>query len=86
LFEQAEYLVLGTLEMAYLASRGAIARALQLADESFVKILLDVNWRPVFWTNPDSAPALIHELITHADFLKLSEEEAEWLFRQPTLA
>jgi fructokinase len=80
LFEQAEYLVLGTLEMAYLESRGAIARALQLADEAFVKIVLDVNWRPVFWTHPDSAPALIHDLIARADFLKLSEEEAEWLF------
>ena len=80
LFEQAEYLVLGTLEMAYLESRGAIARALQLADESFVKVVLDINWRPVFWTNPDSAPAMIHDLIGRADFLKFSDEEAEWLF------
>lgn len=80
LFESAEYLVLGTLEMAYPNSLHAIERALQLADEHYVKILLDVNWRPVFWTDPAIAPQMIHDLMTRVDFLKLSDEEAEWLF------
>ncbi|WP_421657125.1 carbohydrate kinase family protein [Leptothermofonsia sp. ETS-13] len=80
LFESAEFLVLGTLEMAYPDSRAAIQRALELADQYYLKILLDVNWRPVFWKDPAIAPAVIHDLINHTDFLKLSEEEAEWLF------
>ncbi|MBD2019510.1 carbohydrate kinase [Leptolyngbya sp. FACHB-36] len=80
LFETAEFLVLGTLELAYPDSRAAITRALQLADQYYMKVLVDVNWRPVFWTDPTIAPGLIHDLIRHADFLKLSEEEAEWLF------
>jgi len=81
LFEQAEYLVLGTLELAYPNSRKAIARALDLADDYYTKILVDVNWRPVFWPDPAIAPSQIRELIAHADFLKLSEEEADWLFQ-----
>ncbi|MEG4856934.1 carbohydrate kinase [Microcoleus sp. K1-B6] len=80
LFENAEYLVLGTLELAYPESREAIARAIELAEHYDVKIILDINWRPVFWQNPDEAKARIRKLLKKVDFVKLSEEEAEWLF------
>ncbi|MCY6493748.1 carbohydrate kinase family protein [Leptolyngbya sp. GGD] len=80
LFQHADYLVLGTLLMAYPRSRVAIERALQLAEQFFVKVVLDVNWRPVFWKDQNIAPALIHDLIKRADFLKMAEEEAAWLF------
>lgn len=80
LFEAAEYLVLGTLELAYPDSERAIARALQLADQFFLKVLIDVNWRSVFWPDPTIAPQKIHALLAHADFIKLSDEEAAWLF------
>lgn len=79
-FETADFLALGTLEMAYPASRDATLQALALADQYFTKVLLDVNWRPVFWTQPEEAPSIIQALIQHTDFLKLSDEEAEWLF------
>jgi fructokinase len=81
LFESAEYLVLGTLELAYPDSRAAIEKALALADQHYLKVLVDVNWRPVFWPDPAQAPPLIHNLISRADFLKLSDEEAVWLFK-----
>ncbi len=80
LFEAADFLVLGTLELAYPDSRAAIERALVLAEQHYVKILLDVNWRPVFWSKQELAPPLIKALIKRVDFLKLSQEEAEWLF------
>jgi fructokinase len=80
LFQHADYLVIGTLLMAYPDSRAAIERALQLAEEFYVKVVLDVNWRPVFWKDQSIAPAIIHNLIKRADFLKMAEEEAEWLF------
>ncbi len=80
LFQEADFLVLGTLELAYPESGEAIVRALELAEVYDLKILLDVNWRPVFWTNPDIAPQKIRELFKKVDFLKLSKEEAEWLF------
>ena len=80
LFESADFLVVGTLELAYPDSAKSVVRALQLAEQYDVKILLDVNWRPVFWPNPDIARQTIKELFKRIDFLKLSDEEAEWLF------
>lgn len=80
LFQHADYLVIGTLLLAYPESRAAIERALQLSEQFFVKVVLDVNWRPVFWEDQTIAPAMIHNLIKRADYLKLAEEEAEWLF------
>ncbi|OKH16481.1 carbohydrate kinase [Fischerella major NIES-592] len=80
LFEAADFLVLGTLELAYPESGKAVHHALELAQEYNLKVLLDVNWRPVFWTNPDIAPQTIRTLFKQIDFLKLSLEEAEWLF------
>jgi fructokinase len=80
LFENAEFLVLGTLELAYPDSREAIKKAIKLAEIYNVKIIADINWRPVFWPNPDEAKSHIQSLLKKVDFLKLSEEEATWLF------
>ncbi|BAY87441.1 PfkB protein [Calothrix parasitica NIES-267] len=80
LFVNAEFLVIGTLELAYPETGAAVDRALELASQHNVKILLDVNWRDVFWKNPDAAPEKIRELIKKVDFLKLAKEEAELLF------
>lgn len=80
LFEDAEFLVLGTLELAYPDSKEAIAQALNLADQYDVKIVLDVNRRDMFWPDPSVSKPLILELLKHVDFLKVAEEEAQWLF------
>jgi len=81
LFTTAEFLVLGTLELAYKATREATFRALELAEQNNVKVALDVNWRPMFWPNPEEAKPLIQELYKGVDLLKLSEEESTWLFQ-----
>ncbi|MDJ0736919.1 MAG: carbohydrate kinase [Nostocaceae cyanobacterium] len=80
LFEDADFLVLGTLELAYPDSAKAVHRALELAQQYDLKILLDINWRPVFWTNPHIAPQTIRQLFKQVDFLKLTKEEAKWIF------
>ncbi|MDB9321403.1 MULTISPECIES: carbohydrate kinase family protein [Cyanophyceae] len=80
LFQEAEFLVLGTLELAYPESEQAVHRALDLAEQYDLKIILDVNWRPVFWQDADIARQKIQEIWKRVDFLKLSKEEAEWLF------
>ncbi|MDZ8027369.1 MAG: carbohydrate kinase [Nostoc sp. ChiQUE01a] len=80
LFQEADFLVLGTLELAYPESEQAVYRALELAEQYDLKIILDVNWRPVFWHDPNIAHQKIPELFNKVDFLKLSKEEAEWLF------
>lgn len=80
LFESAEFLVFGTLELPYPETHEAIEKALQLANQYDVKIFLDVNWRPVFWPNPSEALPQIQNLLQYIDFLKLAKEEAELLF------
>lgn len=80
LFQEADFLVLGTLELAYPESEQAIYRALELAEQYDLKIILDVNWRPVFWQDADVAREKIQAILKQVDFLKLSKEEAEWLF------
>ena len=80
LFENADFLVLGTLELAYPQSREAIFKALQLAELYDVKIFLDVNWRPVFWHDTNAAKPLIQDVLKKIDFLKVAKEEAELLF------
>lgn len=80
LFVEADYLVLGTLELAYPQTRAAVFRALDLAVEHHLKIVLDVNWRPMFWLDETEAPSLIEQLWEYVDFLKLAQEEAQWLF------
>ena len=80
LFLNADFLVLGTLELAYPKTRQAIYQALELADQYHLKIMVDVNWRPLFWPNPDDAKPFIYSLLQRVDFVKLSVEEAQWLF------
>jgi fructokinase len=80
LFDSAEFLVIGSLGFAYPETRQAIQESLNLADRHDLKVLMDVNWRPMFWADPDDAKPMIQSVLQRIDFLKLSVEEAEWLF------
>lgn len=80
LFARADFLILGTLELAYPQSAAAVQQALQLAHQYQMQILIDVNWRPVFWGDPEIARQVILHMIPAADYLKLAEEEALWLW------
>jgi fructokinase len=80
LFETADFLVLGTLGLAYPDSHAAITQALDFAAHYGTKVVLDINWRPVFWQNPAIAPQTIQEIVHRADLIKLTDEEADWLF------
>lgn len=80
LFLNAEFLVIGTLGLAYPHSREAIFKALELAQQYHVKVVVDVNWREQFWQDTEQAIPLINKLWQYVDFIKLSKEEAQWLF------
>lgn len=80
LFSGAQFLVMGTLGLAYPDTAAAIHRALEIAQRQITQLVVDVNWRPMFWPNPAIASGVIHDLLAQADFLKLSVQEAEWLF------
>ena len=78
-FTSAQYLILGSLGMAMPISRQAIAQAIAAAQQNHCQILLDVNWRSMFWPQPELAPPTIHKLIQQVQLLKLSIEESQWL-------
>ena len=80
LFIDAEYLVIGTLELAYPQSREAVFKALELAEKYYLRVVLDVNHREQFWLDPTEAKPSIEQLWQYIDFLKLAKEEALWLF------
>jgi len=75
-WRDAQFLVLGTIPLANPETSRAVGRALKLAEAGFVRVVVDINWRPLFWQQPAQAQQLIPILLKHADFLKLSHEEA----------
>jgi fructokinase len=81
LFVGADFLQLGTLALAYPASAASTWRAVELAKAQGIKILVDVNWRPSFWSDPVTALAPIRQLLVKADYIKFAKEEAELLYR-----
>jgi fructokinase len=80
LFAGANYLLLGTLALAYPASAAATWQAVELAAAHQLKVVVDINWRPTFWTDPVAALTQIRSLADRADFLKFAKEEAELLY------
>lgn len=78
-FDGVAYLVMGTLGLAYPTTATAMERARDRAQQAGAKLVIDLNWRPVFWPNQDIAPQTIREFLAAADLLKLSREEALWL-------
>ncbi len=80
LFLGADYLVLGSNALAYPDSAAALQRAIELANDYFLRIVLDVNWRPMFWPDPEAAKSQVEALAQQVDFLKLSKSDAQWLY------
>lgn len=78
-FAEVQYLVMGTLGLAYPTTAAAMARARNQAQQAGTKLVIDLNWRPVFWSEVTIAPPRIREFLKTAHLLKLSREEALWL-------
>ena len=79
LFDGTKYLVLGTLGLAYTQTRESILQAVEWSRQNNSRVVLDVNWRPMFWENPAQATGLVMDLLRNVSFLKLSDVEAQWL-------
>jgi fructokinase len=80
LFTTAKLLAIGTISLAYPDSYQATYRALELADKYRLQVFVDVNWRSVFWDDLDRAKSEIYRVLERADFIKMSDEEAQWLY------
>ncbi len=81
LFVDADFLVLGTNALSSEESSRAVGRALKLAEKHFVRVVVDLNWRPMFWQDTEQAMRVIPVLLRHADFLKVSLDEAQSVLR-----
>ncbi len=80
LFSEAKLLSIGTISLADSSSRAATDRALELAAKYRLQIFVDVNWRSMFWDDPHRAKLVILDVLKLAHFIKMSDDEAEWLF------
>ena len=78
--KKAEVLVTGTLGLAYPVTNEAMHEAVKIAQEAGTTVLIDVNWRPVFWDKPDQALDVIVPYVKQADVVKMTDEEVEWAF------
>ncbi len=80
LFKAAKLLAIGTISLAYPDSYRATYRALELARKHRLQVFIDVNWRSMFWDDLDRAKLEIYQVLDRADFIKMSDEEARWLY------
>ena len=48
-----------------------------------MQVLVDINWRPVFFEEEGKAKEVIFPYVEKGDILKMSDEEAEWLYNVP---
>ena len=80
LFIGANFLLLGTLALAYPHSSASTWKAVDLAIASEVKIFVDVNWRPTFWDSTAIAIPQIIQLLQRANYIKFAREEAELIY------
>jgi len=76
----AKFLVSGTLLLAYPESRKSLEAVMDYCVEKAVPIILDINWRNVFWENEAEGIELIKSHIHKAFLVKFSKEEAELLY------
>ena len=88
LFLETKFLVTGTILLSSPISAEAILFLLKQANKCEVKIIIDLNWREVFWDNSRFSSEisetarvnLIKNFLNHAHVLKLAKEEATLFF------
>ena len=87
-FLQTKYLVTGTILLSSPKSAETIFFLLEQANKFEVKIIVDLNWREVFWDysifsskiSKTGRISIIKKFLNHANVLKLAKEEATLFF------
>ena len=88
IFLETQYLVTGTIVLSSQKSAETIFFLLEQANKFEVKIIIDLNWREVFWDYASFSSEiskterikLIKKFLNHAHVLKLAKEEATLFF------
>ena len=86
LFYAAQVLVTPTLSLAFPGSRQSLQELVELAKMCKLYIVVDVNWRPVFWdgmASESEARKTILDFVKNAHIVKVSVEEVEFLYGEP---
>ncbi len=87
-FLETKYLVTGTILLSSPISAETICFLIEQANKFEVKIVIDLNWREVFWDHSSFSSDisktaridLIKKFLNHANVLKLAKEEATLFF------
>ncbi len=87
-FLEIKYLVTGTVLLSSPISAETILFLVEQANKFEVKIVIDLNWREVFWDHASLSSEistaarvnLIKNFLNHANVLKLAKEEATLFF------
>ena len=87
-FSETQYLVTGTIVLSSQKSAETIFFLLEQANKFEVKIIIDLNWREVFWDHSSFSSEIskaarvdvIMKFLNHANVLKLAKEEATLFF------
>ncbi len=88
LFKETRYFITGTNLLASDKSSEALLFLVEYASKSGVNIVIDANWREIFWNNINQSSQLqrqdhiqkIKQFLLNGDILKLSNEEAILFF------
>ena len=88
LFKETRYFITGTNLLASDKSSEALLFLVEYASKSGVSIVIDANWRDIFWDNLNKSSQLqrqdhvqkIKKFLLNGDILKLSHEEAILFF------
>ncbi len=89
-FLEIKYLVTGTILLSSSISAETIFFLVEQAKKFEVKIVIDLNWREVFWDHSSLSSKiskaarvnLIKNFLNHANVLKLAKEEATLFFEE----
>jgi len=83
-FLNTKYIVTGTNLLAFSKSAESLNFLLDFAKNFRIQIIIDVNWRDIFWDNStlnnEQRFKIIKDFLHHADILKLASEEAYLFF------
>ena len=87
-FLETKYLVTGTIVLSSPISAETIFFLIEQANKFEIKIIIDLNWREVFWDYSSFSSkiskteriSLIKKFLNHAHVLKLAKEEANLFF------
>ena len=89
MYISTKYIVVGTLFLSSSNTSESIYYLLNYAQKFNIKIIIDVNWRDIFWDNSilmrdktrEEQNKIIKHFLGFANLLKLSKEEAIQFFR-----